>query len=289
MNLEQLLATRVAERSNLIRQIAIYLETDRRVRAAWLHGSLSSGGHDALSDIDIWVVVNDESAPKIVSARKKFASGITRPVLVMDNVNNAPPNGAYLLAHYPGEIGPQHIDWYWQPESLAKRPDDALLLFDHADLPMVAGDEWREEMHQTRVGSPINETDQVSILTFKTKFFWAMSLIVAKYIARGDHETVQQMTALITRTLGEINDSLSTKQRGEIADTASAPIVVLTSPAEQFAMLDRLAKTARRMEKPIEAAGGSIPYEGIQQIRNFFELTRQIASTQMVPLNLQSR
>ena len=130
--------------------------------------------------------MDDESAPSIISGRKKYASRLTKPFLVMDNLNNAPPSGAYLLVHYPGEVGPQHVDWFWQPESLARRPDDALVLFDRADLQVVSGDEWRDEMYLAGGRSPINETDQASIVTFKITFFWTMSLIVANYIALAD-------------------------------------------------------------------------------------------------------
>ena len=278
MNLQQMLETRVTERSALVRLIASYLEHDKRVRAAWLNGSLAKGNHDALSDIDVWVVVDDKSAASIVSGRKKFATGLSKPSLVMDNINNAPPRGAYLLVHYPGEFGPQHVDWFWQPESLATCPDDAVLLFSRAELQSVSGDEWRDEMHQTGGRSPTNESDLASILSFKIKFFWSMSLIVAKYIARADSETVRRMMELITRTLGEINDALSAKPRGEGADAPFVVDTALTSAPEQFAMLDRLVKAARRMEKPVAAAGGSIPLDGIQQIQRFFDLTKQMAA-----------
>ena len=278
MNLQQLLDTRVAERSALVRHIASYLENDKRVKAAWSHGSLSKGNHDALSGVDVWVVVDDESAPSIVSGRKKYASGLTKPSLVMNNLDNAPPSGAYLLVHYPGEVGPQYVDWFWQPESLTRRPDDALVLFDRANLQTVSRDEWRDEMHQAGGRSPINETDQASIVTFKITFFWAMSLVVAKYIARGDSATVQRMMALITHTLAETNDALSAKPRADSTDTTLTVDDRLASASDQFAILDRLVKADRRMEKPIEAVGGSIPSDGIQQIQRFFELTKQMAT-----------
>jgi hypothetical protein len=43
------------------------------------------------------------------------------------------------LVHYPGEYGPQHVDWFWQPKSLANFPDNDLLLFDKVGLPVVDG------------------------------------------------------------------------------------------------------------------------------------------------------
>jgi predicted nucleotidyltransferase len=167
MNLQQMLETRVTERSAFVRLIAPYLENDTRVRAAWLSGSLAKGNHDALSDIDVWIVVDDESLRQLF---RDFATGLSKPSLVMDNINNEPPQGAYLLVHYPDEFGPQHVDWFWQPESLATCPDDALMLFNRADLKIVSWDKWRDEMHQSGGGSPINEVDQASILTFKVKF-----------------------------------------------------------------------------------------------------------------------
>jgi hypothetical protein len=52
------------------------------------------------------------------------------------------------------------------------------------------GKVWEKEMNQTVSRPAIDSTDPVDLLNHDVKFFWAMSLIVAKYIVRGDDETL---------------------------------------------------------------------------------------------------
>ena len=144
----------------------------------------------------------------MVRGRHEFAAQPVTPTLSMDQMRNAPPRGGYLLVHYPGEYGPQHVDWFWQPESLANFPDDGLLLFDKVGLPVVDGKVWEQEMHQTGSRPAIDSTDPVNLLTHDLKFFFAMSLIVAKYIVRGDDQIVGHMMSLIERTLDRIIETL---------------------------------------------------------------------------------
>ena len=143
LQIDDLLAIRDQERSVLLGRIVNHLKEDQRVCAAWLSGSVSRGDHDGLSDLDLYVVVTDESVSDLVENRLANAARPARPVLVMDNVANAPPDGAYLLVLDEGEVGPQHVDWFWQPESWARIPDDEKILFDRVGLPVVLGAEWR--------------------------------------------------------------------------------------------------------------------------------------------------
>ena len=80
--------------------------------------------------------------------RRAHAAGPARPILLMDNLANAPIGGAYLLALYEGEAGPQHVDWFWQAESMARCPDDGKVLFDRVGLPVVPGAQWRSTVHR---------------------------------------------------------------------------------------------------------------------------------------------
>lgn len=106
LQIDDLLAIRDQERSVLLGRIVNHLKEDQRVCAAWLSGSVSRGDHDGLSDLDLYVVVTDESVSDLVENRLANAARPARPVLVMDNVANAPPDGAYLLVFYEGEVGP---------------------------------------------------------------------------------------------------------------------------------------------------------------------------------------
>ena len=141
MTNHELLATRTRERHDLLIRTLDGLNRDHRVSAAWLTGSVSRGHDDGLSDLDLMVVVTDESACDFIRNRRKYASQPADAVLMMDNFRNAPPGGAYLLALYAGEVGPQHVDWFWQPESQARIPDDEKVLFDHVGLRKIRGTE----------------------------------------------------------------------------------------------------------------------------------------------------
>ena len=182
LDVQARLAIRDRERSSLLERIGANLKDDDRVCAAWLHGSSARGQVDALSDVDLWVVMRDEATHDFVENRRAYAARPARPVLVLEAMQNAPPDGAYLLAFYPGEAGPLHVDWFWQRESRAGIPDDVEPLFDRIGLPSVPGAEWRREAHRPP-GPPLGADPMRSdVLTHRITFFWAMSLIVASIL-----------------------------------------------------------------------------------------------------------
>src|SRR5262245_21882478 len=94
-----LLELRRAERDAL-------LEQDPRVVAAWLFGSLGLGAGDALSELDLFVVIADEHLEAVIEARDAFIAQLGTPVQVLEAPQNAPPRGAYAMALYSGEDGP---------------------------------------------------------------------------------------------------------------------------------------------------------------------------------------
>ncbi len=70
------LKRRQAERDALLHQIEVALRADERVVAAWLTGSLGRGNADALSDIDLWVIVRDDAVAAIATDPRGFVAGI---------------------------------------------------------------------------------------------------------------------------------------------------------------------------------------------------------------------
>jgi predicted nucleotidyltransferase len=234
MNLHELLSTRLRERSELLDRIVAILSADPNVRAAWLSGSVSRGDDDALSDRDLSVVVSDESIGERVDRRRTYAARSAPPVLLMDNLSNAPVDGAYLLAFYPGEAGPQHVDWFWQPESGARIPDDEKVLFNNTGLPLMSGDDWRRQSNRPP-GAPLAANAPLGEqLTHKITFFWAMSIIAAKYIARRDGETFARMTSLIAHTLSETAQLGEAGQLNLGADDASVASLASSGSRKQF-------------------------------------------------------
>ena len=278
MDVDKLLATRTRERSDLLDRIVAVLRDDRRVRADWLSGSVGRGDEDALSDLDLSVVVSDESIGEFVANRRFFAAQPALPVLLMDNLANAPDDGAYLLVSYPGEAGPQQVDWFWQGESQTRVPDDAKVLFDDAGLSLIPGDEWRRQSHRPP-GSPLEANALVGdLLTHKIVFFWSMSVVVAKYIARRDGETVARMTRLIARTLSEAARLFSAGAVAAWYDETLEASLASAGGVRQFEVLEALAHDAEELGGQLVEHGAILPSEAIAHIYRFFELTKAMVA-----------
>ena len=282
MTIEHLLRTRNRERSDLLNRIVDNLLAERSVCAAWLSGSVSRGGDDALSDLDIHIVVDDQAIGDFIDNRKVYAPKPARPVLLMDNLGNAPVGGAYLLALYEGEIGPQHVDWFWQPESKSRLPDDEKILFDRVGLPTMPGAQWRREAHRPPAPSLGADPPVHDLLTHKMEFFWAMSLIVAKHIARRNGAVVDRMTGVIARTLVEIAAlSGAESELRETRESLSLPSGLDAASSEvQFDALGRLAHYAEALGERLVAQNVNVMVssEAVRQIYRFFCLTEYLAT-----------
>ena len=65
MSIDDLLRTRRTEHESLLQQALRTLQADQRIIAAWLFGTEGRHTSDALSDLDVWVIVKDESIETI--------------------------------------------------------------------------------------------------------------------------------------------------------------------------------------------------------------------------------
>ena len=278
MEIEDQLSVRWRERAELLRRIEQGIRRDCRVRAAWVTGSVARGEDDALSDLDIFIVVANDAVVDFVHNRRADAAGPARPILLMDNLANAPIGGAYLLALYEGEAGPQQVDWFWRAESMARCPDDERILFDRAGLPVVPGAQWRSTVHRPS-GPPLCPNPSLTdLLTHKIAFFWAMSLIVAKHIARRNGKTVARMTRVVSRTLTEAMalDRNSVTSSEGYKKTVTG--LETASPTTQLRELRELAGHADVLGGQLASHGVGVPSETVSQAYHFFELAEALAA-----------
>lgn len=192
-----LLTAFAEQRTRTIHTLAHALRSDKRVVAAWLFGSLGRREEDALSDIDIWVVVKDAHCAEIVAERSEFVTCIGTPIHRQEAPQNAPPNGGYLLTLYDSEVGLQHIDWYWEPASQAQIPKEVRLLFDRAELPSSLLYTCPIPIAPP-LANPKAEAEK------SIAFFWSMVPITAKYIARRHLWTALSMIQMLRGTLVQI-------------------------------------------------------------------------------------
>lgn len=241
---EQSINDYFAETEALLERLTERLRNNLRVRAAWLFGSFGRGNPDALSDLDLWVVVADDAIEAIRNSPEAFARIGGEPVVILDAPQNAPVDGAYLMAIYDGVIAPHQVDWYWQPESQANRFVETRLLFDHIGLP---------ESEQATPGGAGKEATRTEAqqAAATIQFFWAMLMICAKYARRSPHEQTMSLAKYPLNSLREVSQFI-----GEKAITAEE-LPDHPTPALKRAALLSLAD-AMEAAMPLAAARGAV-------------------------------
>ena len=278
MGVEDPLTVRLRERAALLRRVEQVIRRDCRVRAAWIMGSVGRGDDDALSDLDLFIVVADDAIAEFIDNRRDHAAQPARPLLLMDNLANAPAGGAYLLALYGGKAGPQNIDWIWQAESMAHRPSDGKILFDRAGLQVARGAQLGSTAHRP-TGPPLGPNPSLTdLLTHKIAFFWAMSFVVAKYIARRDGASVARMTVVLTRTLTEAAAMCDSRGALSAGYESMAAGLEAATPTAQLQVLRELSRHAEALGGQFAARGVVLPSEAITQVYRFFELAEALVT-----------
>ncbi|MCA9996471.1 MAG: nucleotidyltransferase domain-containing protein [Anaerolineales bacterium] len=257
-----ILSTFQAEREALQKQIIATLQNDKRIVAAWLFGSLGRGTADALSDIDIWLVVADTFIQDIVAHRQQFVAQIQDPAFFVEAPQNAPQDGGYLMAYYDMPTGPHQVDWYWQPQSLAYIPAEAIVLFDHIGLPH----------HELPVTFP--RRDAVKEITETPlhfiSYFWAMLLINAKYIMRRPEG---EELRLLPYALHPFNKAQY------ILDQEQAKIdMPQTTYQEKLSVLRCLASEMCEIMPKIAALGEAVPNEAPRVVCKYLDIIEEASA-----------
>lgn len=261
------LRRREAEREALLSRIETVLRADERVVAAWLAGSLGRGDADALSDIDLWIVVADDVMGAVSASPRRFVSGIVAPCLVIDVPRNAPPGGAYLFTHIPGNTGAHQVDWYWQAVTGAARPAATALLFERIPIPLEAAP------------PPLARDTLVARLSAELAEFWAVVLIAAKTIARGNHRAVQRNLAdldTITRTLRWLLDHGVPPNFDQLRKPASTAPLPMTA-RDQLQLLDTFVAEVEAIELELARIGVPRSAEATTQVLRWVELVRVVS------------
>ncbi len=177
------LASYREKRDHLLLDIVEMFSKDERFVAAWLTGSYGNNDEDAVSDIDISLVVSDKHSEKLcrrselVSAqtsldRYSLFSQFGTPALIHENNNNAPESGTFTFVMYTGSA--IMVDWILIPQTKATRPYLSRLLFDNAGISVSSPPEAENAEQNKR-----NIAEQWA-------FFWMMAAVTIKYIIRGD-------------------------------------------------------------------------------------------------------
>jgi predicted nucleotidyltransferase len=267
MNLQKCLATYRDERDVLLQRARELAEQDPRICAAWLFGSLGRGDADVLSDIDLFLIVDDAAHADVVSSRYEMMAKLAEPVLIQEAPQNWPPGGVYNMALYAGEFGPHQVDWYWVRRSGAAIPSETVLWFDRAGLPRLD-----TPTHFSYAAVP--EREPAEIASQAVNMFWVMALILAKNVARAPLEDRSEW-------LGWLRDFF--KEAATFAgSSAELPNPSLSSldAAEVLQILRTWAVGMEQLMPEVVAKGGYIPAGFPAQARRYFDLIESVTAAQ---------
>jgi predicted nucleotidyltransferase len=266
LSVDQRLTVRAAERDLLIRRIQARLRGDRRVLAAWLTGSSGTGSTDALSDIDLWVVVIDDQFDAVDAGRMEDVAALG-PALLVDDGPHAPAGGTSLVVLYPGDAGPHRIDWYWQRQSTARVPADALVLFDRVGIPPAASEERR---------LPPTPSSRALVAASLTASFWSLATTAAKKAARGQPWLTLTRLRQLSAALAEVRWLVGAGTPPPMFGF-HPPFPPPASPSAQLAALREMAREMETTLMPlVEAMGGTVSWDVVPQIYDFIDLCEDI-------------
>lgn len=183
------------ERDQQLERALNLLIQDERVSAVWVFGSLGCGCADALSDIDLTVVVRDEYLQAVISERHIFAAQAGRLLFTVDAPQNAPPGGSYWMICHDAPLAPHLIDVYWQSDLLAWESGQARLLFERVEVAAQADPSGRLPGYYAISPGAIAG----AALPHPVRFFWMMLLIAAKYAWRNPQtQTIDLLEHLVS-------------------------------------------------------------------------------------------
>lgn len=257
-------------RDNLISKIVQSLSTDERFVAAWLTGSLSRNDADAVSDIDLALVVSDSYSEKLctrteqvsqqtTSERLNLFSQFGTPAIIHENNNNAPEGGTFTFTLY----AKSHlmVDWVLIPQSKAIRPWGAYLLFEKSSVPM----------EQPPVESE-NLADRIKTASERVAFFWMMLAVTAKYQIRQDGVFVITWLEILSEILLEIERLISGKpweyKRG------SRSVLEPTSEGRKQAII-KLGERLERLVPELIKSGGQVSPSPLLEIKALLDLANE--------------
>ena len=141
----------------LLAEIVERLSEHGEVSAVWLAGSRGRGTNDELSDIDIWVAVEDAILNNIVHDPLAYVRRIVPAIMHMIAPEIAPEGGAFIGTWVSDREGFTQVDWYLTPASTATRASDTTMVFGNVptaeqdELSAVDGGERQGKVHENLV------------------------------------------------------------------------------------------------------------------------------------------
>ena len=262
------LKTYSASRESLLTQIVHTLSADERFTAAWLTGSFGRNDGDALSDLDLTVVVADPASerlcarPWLVGAQttpERFAlfSQFGQPAVIHENHHNAPEDGTFTFVLYASSA--LMVDWVLIPQAKAQRPSPSRALFEKVNIPICP------------TVQPESLDQRLKTASGTVAFFWMMTAVTAKYIARRDSVFIQCWLDTLHKLVRDVEHLIAGEvapyQRGSLSSLA-------TTSDEQIRVLYRLSDRMLTLMAEVTRLGGYAPPSPLPTIEVLLNLAR---------------
>lgn len=196
-----------ARRDAWLQHTAHALQRDPRFVAAWLAGSFGRGTADAVSDLDLHLVVTDAAAGDLLRKPEQIWADTTperralfaqfgTPAIVHENHGNAICGGTFTYLEYADLV---KVDWQLIAHSRVVRPRDTRLVFANSDIPIEAAPQ------------PESPAARRADLAEQTGYFWLMLATACKYLIRGDAVALIKQLDMVHGTLDGIERLLRGK------------------------------------------------------------------------------
>lgn len=249
-----------ANRDNLLTQIVDALSADDSFVAGWLTGSFARSEADAISDLDLNIVVADHDSerlcarPQLVQAgttaeRLEIISRFGQPVVIHENHHNAPEGGSFTFVWYAKSA--LMVDWIFIPQEKAQRPAQSVLLFDKVGVRVALPN------------NPESLDQRIEMLTEKIAFFWMMMAVTSKHIVRQDVPQVQIFLETLQRLIAEIQRLISgdtwSYKRGSTAR-------LCVNRDEQTTLLREFANATLNLTPQLVALGIQVPIDPLSTL-----------------------
>ncbi len=246
------LQTYTEKREQLLTEIISAISKDERFVAAWLTGSYSRSNQDALSDIDISIVVGEKYSdllcqrPAQVSAqtsveRMEIFEQFGEIAFLHENNNNAPEGGTFTNTIYAQTA--VIIDWILVPQKTAQRSFPSQLLFDRVGIPEappIAAETQEQRAERTS-----------EIIAF----FWMMMAMTVKYLTREDSVFVVTWLEELHKMLREIKRLVA----GEPFRYKGGSLTTITPDCErQIEVIYKLGAEMENLMPEIGKMGGFV-------------------------------
>jgi hypothetical protein len=256
---------RGAARDQFLTALVGALEADESILAAWLGGSLSWGQGDALSDLDLSVVVRDaegvalcarpwQHAGRTTPERLALFARFGHPAIIHENQNNAPAGGSFTCVIYTSGIT---VDWVLIPLSRAVRPPHGRVLFDKVGVPVEAPP------------APLTHEQRAARLAERMAFFWMMAYITAKYTVRGDIVYAHHLVLMLNEIVREVRELAGGEPGGYRRGALIGTVVPLDDPP---AAIRALCAAIQALTPEVVALGATVPEEPMQLIETLLAL-----------------